>query len=163
MKHFNCLIVGAGHSGAQAALALRQNGFAGTIALVGDEAQPPYERPPLSKDYLASDRPFERLLIRPRGFWAERDIYLILETRIVAVDPAQRHVRTVKGEEIAYDTLVWATGGAPRRIACVGHDLAGVHSVRSHADVDRMIAELPATAASSSSAAGSSDWRRRRC
>ena len=140
---YDALIVGGGHGGAQAAAALRQRGFAGSVAIVGEEADLPYERPPLSKEYLAGDRPFERLLIRPPGFWAERDVAMLSGRRVVAVDPATRTVATASGETIGYGALVWATGGHPRRLACAGHDLAGVHSVRSRAAVDALVAELP--------------------
>ena len=71
MKQFDVVIVGAGHGGAQAAIALRQQKFGGTIALIGDEPDYPYERPPLSKDYLAGEKPFERIMIRPPAFWAD--------------------------------------------------------------------------------------------
>lgn len=140
---YDVLIVGAGHGGAQAAIALRAGKFAGSIAILGDEPELPYERPPLSKDYLAGDKPFERLLIRPPSFWEERDITMRLGHRVVAVDPVARAVTTDDGATIGYGELVWATGGAPRRLSCSGHDLAGVHGVRTRADVDRMIAELP--------------------
>jgi 3-phenylpropionate/trans-cinnamate dioxygenase ferredoxin reductase subunit len=143
MNRYDILIVGAGHGGAQAALSLRQQKFAGTIALLGDEPEPPYERPPLSKDYLAGDKPFERMLIRPASFWAERDIDLLLDRRVVAVDPVAHSVTLVDDSVIGYGRLIWATGGAPRRLACAGHDLVGVHSVRTRVDVDRMIAEMP--------------------
>ncbi|WP_363182211.1 NAD(P)/FAD-dependent oxidoreductase [Sphingomonas quercus] len=139
------LIVGAGHGGAQAALALRQAKFAGSIAIVGDEPEPPYERPPLSKDYLAGDKPFERILIRPAGFWGERDVALLLGRRVTAIDPEARRVTTADGATIGYGRLIWAGGGAPRRLSCAGGDLAGVHAIRTRADVDRLIAELPAT------------------
>lgn len=141
---FDVLIVGAGHGGAQAAIALRQRGYAGTIALLGDEPELPYERPPLSKDYLAGDKPFERILIRPAGFWSERAITLLPSRTVVSVDPAAHRVATADGATIGYGALIWATGGPPRRMSCAGHDLRGVHGVRSRADVDRMIAELPA-------------------
>ena len=91
---FDVVIVGSGHAGAQAALALRQNKFAGTIALVGDELDPPYERPPLSKDYLAGEKPFERILLRKPEFWQERDIALFPGTRIETVDPNARTLPT---------------------------------------------------------------------
>ncbi|HVJ00462.1 MAG TPA: FAD/NAD(P)-binding oxidoreductase [Sphingomonas sp.] len=136
------LIVGAGHGGAQAAIALRQNGFAGSIAMIGDEPELPYERPPLSKDYLAGDKPFERLLIRPPAFWAERAVTMRTGTRVVAVDAAAHRVTTDTGETIGYGTLVWATGGTPRRLACRRHDLAGVHAVRTRTDVDQLSGEL---------------------
>ena len=144
-ERYDVLIVGAGHGGAQAAIALRQNGYAGTIGMIGDEPELPYERPPLSKDYLAGDKSFERLLIRPPAFWTERDVTMRLGEKVAAVDPAAHAVTTGSGAMIGYGSLIWATGGAPRRLACAGHDLTGVHSVRSRADVDRMIAELAGT------------------
>ena len=140
---YDVLIVGGGHAGAQAAIALRQAGHAGTLAIVNAEPELPYERPPLSKDYLAGDKPFERLLIRPPAFWDERGIDLLLGRSVVTVDPGARIVTTDDGGSIGYRRLIWATGGAARQLACAGHDLAGVHSVRSRADVDRMIGELP--------------------
>jgi 3-phenylpropionate/trans-cinnamate dioxygenase ferredoxin reductase subunit len=146
VSRFDVLIVGGGHGGAQAAIALRQAGFEGSIAIVGDEPHPPYERPPLSKDYLAGEKPFERLLIRPEAFWAERRIDLLLGSRVVEVDAASSSVRLQDGERLGYSSLIWAAGGAPRQLSCAGFDLARVHSVRSRADVDRMILELPSTA-----------------
>ena len=142
--NYDILIVGAGHGGAQAAIALRAAKFTGSIAIVGDEPEYPYERPPLSKDYLAGDKPFERILIRPPAFWEERAVTMLLGCRIVAVDAAAHRVTTDDGATIGYGQLIWATGGAPRRLTCSGHDLIGVHGVRTRADVDRMIAELPA-------------------
>ncbi|MDB5576039.1 MAG: pyridine nucleotide-disulfide oxidoreductase [Bradyrhizobium sp.] len=140
---FAVLIVGAGHAGAQAAIALRQSGFQGTLALIGDEPELPYERPPLSKEYLSGEKAFDRLLLRPASFWAEREVSFLLGRRVVSVDPDAHTVTLADGERLAYGVLIWATGGAPRRLACAGGDLAGVHSVRSRADVDRMMAELP--------------------
>ena len=142
--NYDILIVGAGHGGAQAAIALRAAKFTGSIAIVGDEPEYPYERPPLSKDYLAGDKPFERILIRPPAFWEERAVTMLLGCRIVAVDAAAHRVTTDDGATIGYGQLIWATGGAPRRLTCSGYDLIGVHGVRTRADVDRMIAELPA-------------------
>jgi 3-phenylpropionate/trans-cinnamate dioxygenase ferredoxin reductase component len=137
------VIVGAGHAGAACAVALRQGQFEGGILVIGAEPELPYERPPLSKEYLAGEKTFDRLLIRPGSFWTERRIDFRLGTTVTAVDPAARVIRTETGEAIGYDHLVWAAGGAPRLLACPGGDLAGVHTVRTHADVDRMIAELP--------------------
>ena len=145
-QRFDVLIVGGGHAGAQAAIALRQLKFAGTIGIVGEEAEPPYERPPLSKDYLVGDKPFERILIRPAAFWAEREITLLAGRRVTAVDAAARTVTLADGGMLGYGTLIWATGGAPRRLTCAGSDARGVHSVRNRADVDRMLAELPGVA-----------------
>ena len=139
---YDVLIVGAGHAGAQAAIALRQNGFGGSIAMLGDEPDAPYERPPLSKEYLAGEKSFERLLIRPLAFWAERDIALLTSRRVVSVDPAAHQVATADGATIGYGKLIWAAGGRARTIDCAGHQLDGVHTVRSRADVDRMASEL---------------------
>jgi len=140
--HFDVLIVGAGHGGAQAAIALRQNGFTGRIAMVGDEPELPYERPPLSKDYLAGEKGFERLLIRPAAFWADRGVEMILGRRVVAVDAAAHRIELSNGATLSYGALIWAAGGTPRKLACDGAGLAGVHSVRNREDVDRMRAEL---------------------
>lgn len=142
---FDVLIVGSGHGGAQAAIALRQHDFTGSIAMAGEEPDLPYERPPLSKEYLAGEKDFERLLIRPAGFWEERQVTMLPGMRVVSVDAAARRVQIEDGTEIGYGDLVWAAGGVPRLLSCAGGDLAGVHSVRSRADVDRMIGELPAT------------------
>ncbi len=76
------VIVGTGHGGAQAAISLRQQSFAGSILMLGRDSEPPYERPPLSKDYLAGEKAFERLLIRPPQFWAERDVTLRLGVNV---------------------------------------------------------------------------------
>ncbi|SFP86917.1 NAD(P)/FAD-dependent oxidoreductase [Sphingomonas rubra] len=144
VDHYDILIVGAGHGGAQAAIALRQRGFAGTLALLGNEPSLPYERPPLSKDYLSGAKPFERLLLRPPAFWNDRAVTLLPGRTVVAVDAPARTVATADGAVIGYGELIWATGGRPRSLACAGHDLGGVHAIRSRADVDRLIAELPA-------------------
>ena len=141
-ERHDVLIVGAGHGGAQAAIALRQRKFEGSIALLGAEAELPYERPPLSKDYLAGEKPFERLLIRPAAFWEQRTVTMLPGRRVMAVDPQAHMVRTEDGATIGYGALIWAAGGTPRRLACEGNALRGVHAVRDRADVDRMIAEL---------------------
>ncbi|MET0179798.1 MAG: FAD-dependent oxidoreductase, partial [Novosphingobium sp.] len=88
MDQADVVIVGGGHGGAQAALALRQHGFAGSIVLVGRETEPPYERPPLSKEYLARDKEFARLYIRPPQVWADKAIELRLGRTVTALDPA---------------------------------------------------------------------------
>ena len=126
MNSYDVVIVGAGHGGAQAAIALRQAKFGGSIAVIGDEPDLPYERPPLSKEYLAGDKGFDRLLIRPAAFWQERDVAMLLGRRVTHVDPAARQV-TAAGEPIGYRHLIWATGGAPRRLSCAGHHLSLIH------------------------------------
>lgn len=142
MDQADIVIVGAGHGGAQCAIALRQNGFAGTIMVVGREPEYPYERPPLSKDYFAREKAFERLLIRPPTFWAEKDVNFLLGTEVTAVDPADKQLTLSDGRSLGYGKLVWATGGDPRRLSCAGADLAGVHAVRTRADCDALMAEL---------------------
>lgn len=141
MSHFDVLIVGAGHGGAQAALVLRQQGFAGSLAVMGDEPELPYERPPLSKEYLAGDKSFERILIRPPAFWEERDVKMITGTRVTEIDPVAKTV-TAGGETVSYGKLVWATGGSPRTLSCDGAALSGIHTVRTRADADAMMAGL---------------------
>lgn len=143
MARYDILIVGAGHAGAQLAIALRQRKFEGSIAIVGDEPEPPYERPPLSKDYLSGEKSFERILIRPATFWQERNVAMRLGRRVVRVLPQQRQVELNDGAIIEYGALVWATGGSPRRLSCPGHAFSGVHYVRTRNDVDQVRRELP--------------------
>jgi 3-phenylpropionate/trans-cinnamate dioxygenase ferredoxin reductase component len=137
---FDVLIVGGGHAGAQAAIALRMAKFAGTIAIVGEEPDLPYERPPLSKEYFAGEKDYDRLLLRPARFWDEREITMRLGERVDAVDPAGHTVTTRGGATIGYDKLVWAAGGHARALPLLGGDLDGVQGVRTRADADTMIA-----------------------
>lgn len=141
LQQVDVLVVGAGQAGAQLAISLRQEGFAGSILLVGEEPDPPYERPPLSKEYLAGEKPRDRLLLRPADFWPQRDVALRLGTRITAVDPVARVATTDSGESIAYRNLVWAAGGYPRPLPVPGADLAGVHVIRTRAQVDALRAD----------------------
>lgn len=136
------VIVGTGHGGAQAAVALRQKGFEGSILMIGRDTELPYERPPLSKDYLARDKPFERILLRPAGFWADKKVELMLGSDVVAVDCDARSVTLASGHIIRYGKLIWSAGGEPRRLSCSGADLRGVHAVRSKADVDALMTQL---------------------
>ncbi|MDB5969361.1 MAG: FAD-dependent pyridine nucleotide-disulfide oxidoreductase [Hydrocarboniphaga sp.] len=145
MDRTDVLIIGAGHAGAQAAIALRQGGYTGTVAILGDEPELPYERPPLSKDYLSGDKTFDRILIRPASFWEERKIAMRLNRRVVAVDAEAHEVSLSDGSQHGYGSLIWATGGSPRMLSCAGYDLKGVHSVRTRADVDRIMRELETT------------------
>lgn len=142
MSHYDVVIVGAGHAGAQAGIALRQNKFEGTIAMIGDERELPYERPPLSKEYFSGEKAFERIQIRPAAFWDERKVEMLLGKRVVSVDPAAKTVTTDGGETIGYGSLIWATGGKPRELPCGGHHLTGIHTVRTRADADLMLSEL---------------------
>lgn len=146
MEKADIVIVGAGHGGAQVAVALRQRGFEGSILMIGRDSEPPYERPPLSKEYLARDKEFERIYIRPPAFWGDKGIALRLNTAVTAIDPAAHEISLSDGGTVGYGQLIWAAGGDPRRLSCAGADLAGVHGVRDRADVDRMMAELDAGA-----------------
>lgn len=137
------LIVGGGHAGAQAAIALRQGGYEGSIAILGREAELPYQRPPLSKDYLSGDMAWERMLIRPPAFWEDRSIKLIGGHMVVSVDAEARAVSCDDGSIFGYTNLIWATGGDPRRLMCEGADLDGIFAVRNRADADGMMAVLP--------------------
>ena len=144
MDSADIVIVGSGHGGAQAAIALRQQGFAGSILMIGRDANPPYERPPLSKEYLAGEKPFERIMIRPEAFWTEKGVTLRLGTSVTKVDPQARELTVSGGETVGYGTLIWAAGGDARRLSCPGADLGGIHTVRDRADVDRLRSELEA-------------------
>lgn len=142
MDSVDVVIVGSGHGGAQAAIALRQQGFEGSVIMLGRDNDPPYERPPLSKEYLAREKPFERILIRPPAFWEERQIALRPGAAVVSVDPEAHTLKLTDGSEIGYGKLIWAAGGNPRRLSCPGADLSGIHAVRDKADADRIMAEL---------------------
>ena len=137
--HYDILIVGGGHGGAQAAIALRQAKYEGSIGIVNAEPEYPYERPPLSKDYYAGEKAFERIMIRPAAFWAERAIDMMLGQRVDSVDPAAHQVTVFDGTIISYGSMIWATGGSPRQLSVEGGNLSGMHVVRTRADVDRML------------------------
>lgn len=143
MRHFDCLVIGGGHAGAQSAILLRQQKFTGTVGLIGAEPDLPYERPPLSKDYLAGEKAFERLLLRPAAFWNEHEIELILGERVKAIDPIAHSVQTASGTEYSYGKLIWAGGGVARQLSCPGATAEGLFTVRTRADVDAMMAMLP--------------------
>lgn len=144
MDSADIVIVGSGHGGAQAAIALRQAGHDAPIIMLSRDRTPPYERPPLSKDYLSGEKPLERILIRPEGFWAERGIDLRLGTNVAEVDWLAHEVVTGEGARIGYRKLIWAGGGDARRLSCPGGDLAGIHTVRHRSDVDALRSELDA-------------------
>ena len=146
MDQADVVIVGAGHGGAQAAIALRQQGFSGSIVLIGREPEIPYERPPLSKEYLAREKSFERICLRPEHFWGDKQITLMRDCEVGRIDPSAHQLMLMDGAVITYGQVIWATGGDPRRLACPGAELAGVHAVRTRADVDQLMAEIDAGA-----------------
>ena len=139
---YDVVVVGAGHSGGQVAAALRQRRYEGSIALIGEEADPPYERPALSKEYLAGAKSFERMVLRPQKFWNDRAIDLRLGERAISIDPAGQTIALASGRTVGFEKLVWAAGGSARLMTCIGFDLFGVHSVRTRAGVNRMQQEL---------------------
>eukprot|EP00456_Euglypha_rotunda_P086952 TRINITY_DN8835_c0_g2_i2.p2 TRINITY_DN8835_c0_g2~~TRINITY_DN8835_c0_g2_i2.p2 ORF type:complete len:128 (-),score=35.74 TRINITY_DN8835_c0_g2_i2:19-402(-) len=112
MSMSDVVIVGAGHGGAQCAIALRQNGFTGSIMVIGREPEYPYERPPLSKEYFAREKSFDRLYIRPPGFWADKDVQFRLGTEVVDVDADERRITLSDGSNLAYGKLIWEIGRA---------------------------------------------------
>lgn len=134
------LIVGAGLAGARAAETLRAEGFDGRVLLVGEERTAPYERPALSKEFLAGTRGEQALLLRKPGFWAERGIELLLGRRVESVDTTERVASTSRAERLRFDHLVLATGARPRRLPLALP--AGVHELRTLADAAALREEL---------------------
>ncbi len=132
------VIVGASLAGAKAAETLRSDGFEGRVVLIGDEARRPYERPPLSKEYLRGEKDFDAAAVHPAGFYDEHDIELRTSTVVTAIDPAGMSVTLSSGEQITYDRLLLATGATPRRLSVPGADLEGVHYLRSVEDADQL-------------------------
>ena len=132
------VIAGAGQAAVQAADTLRRKGFTGKLTLIGEEPWLPYQRPPLSKKYLAGALERERLLIRPAQFFAEHGITAHLGRRVTDIARRERHVRLDDGLVLPYDALLLATGSRPRRLLAPGAELPGVHTLRTIADVDRI-------------------------
>jgi 3-phenylpropionate/trans-cinnamate dioxygenase ferredoxin reductase subunit len=136
------VIVGGGQAAVQAIQTLRQHGYDGKIALLADEPHPPYQRPPLSKKYLAGELPRERLYLKPESFYASRDVDRFLGTPAMEIDILGGRVRLSDGDALRYDRLLLATGGRARRITAPGADLAGIHYVRSIGDIDAVAPQL---------------------
>jgi 3-phenylpropionate/trans-cinnamate dioxygenase ferredoxin reductase component len=132
------VIVGAGQAAVQAVDTLRRRGFAGKLTLIGDEPSPPYQRPPLSKKYLAGALERERLLIRPTAFYADHAVETHFGRRVTELVPLERHVRLDDGVVMPFDALLIATGSRPRELQIPGADLAGVHYLRTALDADRI-------------------------
>ena len=136
------VIAGAGHAAGQLVTSLRQHKFEGQIVLVGDEPYLPYQRPPLSKKFLAGEMPAERLYVKPASFYEDAGVELHLATRVTAIDRAGKHLETDAGEPLAYDRLVLALGASVRRLPIEGAALSGVHYLRSIADVEGIRGDL---------------------
>jgi len=138
----NVVLVGAGQAAAQCIETLRKKGFGGRIVLVGDEPHLPYQRPPLSKKYLAGELGVDRLSLRHAPFYAEHQVELELGRRALSVDRATRRLQLDDGRELPYDALVLATGSVPRPLTLPGNDLAGVHYLKTIADAERLRSEI---------------------
>jgi 3-phenylpropionate/trans-cinnamate dioxygenase ferredoxin reductase subunit len=134
------VIVGAGLAGAKAAETLRAEGFEGRLLLLGEEAERPYERPPLSKAYLRGEAGRDSLYVHPEGFYAANDIELRPSTPVRAIAPSGHQLELASGEQIGYRRLLLATGAAPRRLPVPGAELEGVHYLRSRSDADTLAA-----------------------
>ena len=132
------VVIGGGQAGASLVARLRAKGFEGGIMLIGAEPVPPYQRPPLSKAYLLGEMEEERLFLRPRAYYDEQNIELVLNAPVTAVDTVGKTL-IADGRKIAWDDLVFCTGSTPRRLpAAIGGDLDGVYAVRGISDVDAM-------------------------
>ena len=132
------VIVGGGMAGGKAAESLRAEGFDGRVVIVGAEPVVPYERPPLSKDYLAGSSPREKAFLQPADWWAEHEIELLTGRRATAIDVAGRRVSVDDGSELLFERLLIATGAVPKRPPIPGAGLDGVMTLRSMADSDEL-------------------------
>jgi 3-phenylpropionate/trans-cinnamate dioxygenase ferredoxin reductase component len=132
----NILIAGAGQAGCQAVQTLRAEGVGAPIIMIGDEAYPPYQRPPLSKAYLLGNFERPRLFLKADHYYPDSGCELILSTSITAIHRAERMVELSDGRRLDYDKLLLATGARVRRLKCPGADLPGVHYLKTIADVD---------------------------
>ena len=130
------VIVGASLAGAKAAEELRERGFDGRVVLIGTEPEWPYERPPLTKDYLRGESEREKAYVHPDDFYAEHEIELMTGATVTAIDPHGSRVTLGDGQELAYDRLLLSTGAEPRRLELPGADLKGIHYLRTLADCD---------------------------
>ena len=132
------VIVGASLAGAKAAETLRAAGFDGRVVLVGEEPDPPYERPALSKGYLRGEDERSRIAVHGEDFYDAHDVQLRTSTRVAAIDPHAREAHIDTGERIRFDKLLLTTGASPRRLDVAGADLAGVHYLRTVGDTERL-------------------------
>lgn len=132
------VIVGGGLAGAKTAEALRSQGFGGSITLLAGESHLPYERPPLSKGYLAGKDAFDKAVVHPAQWYTEQNVDLRLATRATSVDAAGHEVHLADGSSLRYDKLVLATGSVPRRIPLPGADATGVLYLRTRDDSDTL-------------------------
>jgi 3-phenylpropionate/trans-cinnamate dioxygenase ferredoxin reductase subunit len=136
------VIVGASLAGAKAAQTLREEGFEGRVVLLGDEPVRPYERPPLSKEYLQGKAGLDKVFVHDEGYYADHDIDLRLSTHVQSLNVTAREVVLSSGEHLAYDTVLLTTGAEPRRLSVPGSDLDGLRTLRTVADSDQLQAAI---------------------
>ena len=136
------VIIGCGQAGGQAAASLRQEKYEGPITMIGQEPYIPYQRPPLSKQYLSGEQEKEKLSLRQESFYSEKEINLMLETSVLSLDPHKKELQLIKGETVTYDKLLIATGGRPRKLEVDGHTLKGIHYLRNIDDVDAIKTQM---------------------
>ena len=136
------VIVGGGLAGASAAIALRELSPDAAVVLIGAETEPPYERPPLSKAYLRGTATFAQSLVRPAEFYADHRIETRFGSRVTRIDPTARMVHLEGGGQMSFDALLIATGARNRKASIPGGDLAGIHSLRTRQDADRIRDEM---------------------
>ena len=125
------LIVGAGIAGATCALTLREDGFEGSVLLAGRELDPPYHRPPATKEFLRGEQAKEDAFLRPAEAWAELDVELRTRTSVLGLDLETRTAKLQGGEEVAFTQAVLATGSMVRRLPLPGSELDGIHYLRA--------------------------------
>jgi 3-phenylpropionate/trans-cinnamate dioxygenase ferredoxin reductase subunit len=135
------LLVGGGLASANCARWLREEGADGSILLVGRESDPPYNRPPLSKKYLAGAESREDALFRPDEWWEEQRIELLTRTSVMKLDAGERRAKLSNGDEVNFDRALLATGSNVRRLRVDGGDLEGIHYLRSFGNADAIAAD----------------------
>ena len=136
------VIVGANLAGGRAVEELRKQGFDGPITMIGDEPQRPYERPPLSKEFLRGEQPLEKAFLRPAEWYSENDIEMLLGVRADRIDLAGRAVELHDGRTVPFEKLLLVTGGRPRTLAAPGADLEGIHTFRTYEDAKALSEQL---------------------
>lgn len=135
------VIVGGGVAAGSAAETLRDEGYEGDVTIVAAEPHPPYQRPPLSKGYLAGEEGLDAAILHPAEWYADRGIHLLTSTQARVLDPSAHRLET-SGSDLDYDSVLLATGASPRRLDIEGHDLPGVHSLRTLDESDALAEQL---------------------
>lgn len=144
-NEYDVVIVGGGHSGTQLCTSLRKHNFKGSIALISEEAILPYNRPSLSKEYLAGKKTIDRITLKSESFWHENEIQVFLDHKVVSVEPSEQKIVCQNGQQFFYNNLVWATGGTPKKPSWPGVNAKGVHVLRSKQDTDKLLVDLENT------------------